>query len=249
MPPSPLELTWLEPGDPFPSVDRAWNAESDAPGLLAAGGSLDVETLRNAYAHGIFPWFGKQQPILWWSPDPRMVLDVKSFRLHRSLRKKLARFKNDATCEIRFDTAFLRVIQSCADASRRGQPGTWILPPMVDAYYQLHLAGNAHSIETWINGELVGGLYCVAIGRAVFGESMFAKIPDASKIALASLVAFSRANGIALIDCQQNTAHLASLGAAEIPRALFLSRLKVALTVPPLVWKFEPLYWQDMLQA
>jgi len=242
-------LTWLEPGDPFPDVSSAWRAGSDAPGLLAAGGDLSVNTLQNAYSNGIFPWFSEGQPNLWWSPDPRMVLEVANFRLHRSLRKTLTRFTSAAHCEIRFDTAFTNVISNCAEVSRNGQPGTWILPPMVEAYTRLHVAGLAHSVETWIDGKLVGGLYCVALGKAVFGESMFTRMPDGSKIALAALVGFCRHQGVELIDCQQNTAHLASLGASEVPRSQFLSRIHEAQSAPKLDWRFTPLYWNHILSA
>ena len=159
-------LPWLEPGEPFPDVAQAWGAAAPAPGLLAAGGALDVPTLRQAYTHGIFPWFSAGQPILWWSPDPRMVLQTAQFRLHRSLRKTLQGLLLQGRLEVRMDTAFTSVIGACAEAPRRGQDGTWILPEMVAAYTALHQAGFAHSVETWIDGELVGGLYCVAVGRA-----------------------------------------------------------------------------------
>jgi leucyl/phenylalanyl-tRNA--protein transferase len=242
-------LTWLEPGDNFPQADNAWDIDSDAPGLLAAGGDLDVDTLLKAYGNGIFPWFSEGQPILWWSPDPRMVLTTPSFRLHRSLRKVLSRFTHDPTCEVRFDTVFPEIIAACAGTQRRGQPGTWILPPMVQAYCKLHRAGYAHSVETWIGGKLVGGLYCVAIGRAVFGESMFTRVPDASKIALAALVGFCREHGIESIDCQQNTTHLASLGAQEITRKAFLEHITRVQIDPPVKWHFSPLYWNHILSA
>jgi leucyl/phenylalanyl-tRNA--protein transferase len=242
-------LPWLNPGDPFPAADSAWTAGSEAPGLLAAGGDLEVATLERAYRNGIFPWFSDGQPILWWSPDPRMVLQTANFRLHRSLRQALIRFRNDARCEIRIDSAFSQVIQACASAPRRGQPGTWILPDMVHAYSDLHQAGTAHSVETWIDGKLVGGLYCVALGRAVFGESMFAQESDASKIALAALVAFCRQTGVTAIDCQQNTPHLASLGAAEVPRKTFLAHILLAQGDRPLDWRFTPLYWNHILSA
>jgi leucyl/phenylalanyl-tRNA--protein transferase len=247
MPNQANSLPWLESGSPFPAVERAWGTHSDAPGLLAAGGDLSVETLRRAYSSGIFPWFSEGQPILWWSPDPRMALDTHDFKLHRSLRRTLLHFKNDPACEIRFDTAFAQVIQACASAPRRGPPGTWIIPSMVQAYTRLHQAGHAHSVETWINGELVGGLYCVALGRAVFGESMFARIPNASKIALAALVAFCRENAIRLIDCQQNTEHLATLGAEEMPRQQFLAHVQRAQNEAPVPWRFSPLYWRHLL--
>lgn len=240
-------LFWLEPRDPFPSPGRSWGPGSPAPGLLAAGGSLDVARLQAAYARGIFPWFNSSQPILWWSPDPRMVLPVAEFRLHRSLRKTLQRFRATPGCEVRIDSDFPAVIRACAHAPRAGAPGTWIVPPMIAAYEALHAAGHAHSVETWVDGQLAGGLYCVALGRAVFGESMFARATDASKIALAALVALCRSQGVAMIDCQQNTRHLASLGAREIPRAEFLRHLHTACAQPPCDWRFQPLYWNAIL--
>jgi leucyl/phenylalanyl-tRNA--protein transferase len=246
MPKRHVPLPWLEPGDDFPAVTQAWGLDSDAPGLLAAGGQLDVSTLSQAYAEGIFPWFSAGQPILWWSPDPRMVLQVPDFRLHRSLRKTLQKFRATPGCEVRIDTAFDQVIQACASSPREGQSGTWIVPAMVQAYRALHRAGFAHSVETWVDDQLVGGLYCVALGRAVFGESMFARATDASKIALAALVCFCRAHGIPQIDCQQNTRHLASLGAREMPRAVFLAAVRQARAEPAPAWRFEPLYWQHL---
>ena len=242
-------LPWLEPGEPFPDVAQAWGAAAPAPGLLAAGGALDVPTLQQAYTHGIFPWFSAGQPILWWSPDPRMVLQTAQFRLHRSLRKTLQGLLLQGRLEVRMDTAFTSVIGACAQAPRRGQDGTWILPEMVAAYTALHQAGFAHSVETWIDGELVGGLYCVAVGRAVFGESMFARRTDASKIALAALVAFCRQHGIPQVDCQQNTGHLATLGAAEMPRQAFLEVVQAQQTAPAPCWTFEPLYWKQVLAS
>jgi leucyl/phenylalanyl-tRNA--protein transferase len=240
-------LPWLEPGDAFPDVTQAWGADSDAAGLLAAGGSLEVASLLRAYSLGIFPWFSQGQPILWWSTDPRMVLEVSGFKLHRSLKKAIQRFRSDRRCEVRFDSAFDTVIDHCARTKRSGQGGTWIVPKMVAAYHALHRAGHAHSVETWVDGELVGGLYCVNIGRAVFGESMFTHRTDASKLALAALVGFCRAQGVPFIDCQQNTTHMASLGAAEMPRARFTSRVKEAILQPPPLWRFDDLYWQNLL--
>ena len=243
----PMRLPWLDPGDPFPDAGQAWDASQPAPGLLAAGGALDVATLRRAYSGGIFPWFSEGQPILWWSTDPRMVLFTAEFRLHRSLRKTLKKFTDDPSCEVRFDTAFGEVIRACASSPREGQSGTWIVPEMVSAYEALHAAGNAHSVETWVDGRLAGGLYCVGLGEAVFGESMFTRMPDASKIALAALVAFCRAHGIECIDCQQNTAHLASLGAREIPRADFVAAVARRVKERGPRWKFEPVYWNELL--
>jgi len=244
-----MQLPWLAPGDPLPDAASAWGESDPVPGLLAAGGGLDTPSLLQAYAHGIFPWFSEGQPILWWSPDPRMVLEVERFRLHRSLRKTLERFLGGPGFEIRIDHGFETVIDACSQAPRVGQTGTWILPEMVRAYTALHRAGHAHSVETWIDGELAGGLYCVAIGRAVFGESMFARRADASKIALAALVSFCRRHGIAMIDCQQNTSHLASLGALEMPRARFLSHVARARHLAGPQWRFEPVYWSELLPA
>ncbi len=240
------DLPWLQPGDRFPDPSQAWGADDPAPGLLAAGGALDVAHLLSAYGSGIFPWFSEGQPILWWSTDPRMVLRPEDFRLHRSLRKTLAAFQQAPGCEVRFDHGFRTVIEACSGAPRPGQRGTWILPQMVEAYCRLHAAGLAHSVETWIDGELAGGLYCVAVGQAVFGESMFARRTDASKIALAALVAFCRHHGVAAIDCQQNTRHLASLGGAEWPRASFVQHVRLARTLPAPAWRFEPVYWNSL---
>ncbi len=242
-------LTWLEPGEDFPDVAFAWNAHSDVPGLLCAGADLLPATLRAAYAQGIFPWFSDGQPILWWSPDPRMVLHVQDFRLHRSLRKTVRAFINTPGCEVRMDTAFSEVIQACAESSRHGQSGTWIVEDMVSAYTRLHDQGFAHSVETWRDGVLVGGLYCIAIGQAVFGESMFMRQTDASKIALSALIAFCRHAGIQMVDCQQNTSHLASLGAREMPRADFVAHIRQAREVPAPSWKFSALYWRELLSA
>lgn len=242
-----MNLPWLAPGEPFPDASQAWDATQPVPGLLAAGGVLDTDSLARAYAGGIFPWFSEGQPILWWSTDPRMVLFTREFRLHRSLRKTLTRFAANERCEVRIDTAFSEVIRACSGSHRPGQSGTWIVPAMVRAYEQFHRDGYAHSVETWIDGELAGGLYCVSIGGAVFGESMFTRIPDASKIALAGLVALCRAQGVTLIDCQQNTQHLASLGAREIPRSDFVGQAALNTAKPPLTWRFQPLYWSELL--
>jgi leucyl/phenylalanyl-tRNA--protein transferase len=242
-----MNLPWLDPGDPFPDPARAWGANEPAPGLLAAGGALDVDSLHRAYSSGIFPWFSEGQPILWWSTDPRMVLMPAEFRLHRSLRKTIARLLEDPSFEIRFDSAFDEVIRSCATSPRPGQAGTWIVPQMVRAYGDFHRAGFAHSVEVWIGGHLAGGLYCVNIGAALFGESMFTREPDASKVALAALVAFCLEHGIGMIDCQQNTQHLASLGAREIPRQTFVAQVAQSVKKAPAPWRFDSLYWQRLL--
>jgi leucyl/phenylalanyl-tRNA---protein transferase len=243
------QLIWLEAGEAFPDVSSAWPTSSDAPGLLAAGGILSTDSLLSAYSNGIFPWYSPGQPTLWWSPDPRMVLKVEQFKLHRSLKRVIKTFLLDTECQIRFDTAFDQVIENCAQASRRGQRGTWILPEMVATYQALHRDGYAHSVETWIKGQLVGGLYCVAIGRAVFGESMFSYRTDASKLALAALVGFCKEVGVHMIDCQQNTQHLASLGAAEMTRAKFVEHVHEAIAQAPVAWQFAPLYWKHILET
>lgn len=240
-------LPWLEPGQAFPPVESAWSATDPAPGLLAAGGVLDVPTLVAAYSRGIFPWYSAGQPILWWSTDPRMVLEAAAFRLHRSLRKTITRLLVEGRLQIRFDQDFERVIRACAHTQRDGQNGTWILPAMVEAYVRLHQAGLAHSVETWIDGELAGGLYCINLGAMVYGESMFSRQSDASKIALAALIAFCRAQAMPLIDCQQNTAHLASLGGQLMPREEFCRHVRLALLHPAPSWNFMPVYWQHIL--
>ena len=222
---------------------------SPAPGLLAAGADLTVTRLISAYRNGIFPWFSTGQPILWWSPNPRMILKTSNFKLHRSLRKTLKCFIASAQCEIRFNSAFERVIRTCATQERAGQTGTWIVPDMVDAYLALHRAGFAHSIETWVNDRMVGGLYVVAIGKSVFGESMFCDVDDASKIALSALVAFCRKNLINSIDCQQNTAHLASLGAYEIPRDAFIRDVAATSELASPDWQFVRTDWASIFQT
>jgi leucyl/phenylalanyl-tRNA---protein transferase len=240
-------LPWIDDVTPLPPTALALGADSGAPGLLAAGGSLSITRLREAYRQGVFPWFSDGQPVLWWAPDPRMVLHTAEFKLHRSLRKAVQKFLRTAGCEIRFDTAFARVIGACAGTLRDGQRGTWIVPAMQRAYTAWHRAGVAHSVETWIDGRLVGGLYGVNLGRMFFGESMFSHATDASKIALAALVAFCRAQGIEQIDCQQNTSHLASMGAREVPRAAFEAHLAQVVDAPAPHWAYDETHWQTLL--
>lgn len=242
-----MQLTWLAANDPFPPTALAWGLDTDAPGLLAAGGDLSPARLLAAYRMGVFPWYGPGQPVLWWTTDPRMVLPVDDFRLHRSLRKTLQRFVRTPGCEVRIDGDTPAVIEACAAAPREGQHGTWIVPDMVQAYAHLHRLGHVHSVETWVDGALVGGLYGVSIGRLFYGESMFARRTDASKIALAGLVAFCRAMGISLIDCQQQTGHLASLGARPIPRPDFEAHLaRVVGLPPPARWAYDRAYWAHL---
>lgn len=220
----------LDRGAPFPPIEQALR---EPDGLLAAGGDLTVPRLVDAYSRGIFPWFAEGQPVLWWSPDPRMVLFADEFAMSRSLRKRV----NSRVFDITVDMAFGDVIRECA-APREGQNGTWITRAMLDAYGALHRAGYAHSVEAWRDGELVGGLYGMALGRVFFGESMFTREPDASKVALVHLVSIVRGQGVPLIDCQQQTTHLASLGARPIARAAFAAQLRELIhsTEPPAGW-------------
>lgn len=245
-------IHWLrDPSDRLPDTRFALTLATDAPGLLAAGGELSPERLTEAYSKGVFPWYSLGQPVLWWSPDPRMVLMVDEFKLSRSLRKTLkhvaAGTLGGAPVEVRIDSAFARVIRACAGTPREGQDGTWIVPEMVQAYLRWHGLGKVHSVETWLDGELVGGLYGVSLGRMFFGESMFSHRTDASKIALAALVCFCRAHGIRMIDCQQHTRHLASLGAKELRRAEFEARLIPCLREPPIRdWAYDPAMWRHL---
>ena len=240
-------LTWLDERTPLPPPALALGVDTEAPGLVAAGGRLSIPRLEEAYRKGIFPWYSPGQPVLWWSPDPRMVLPVAEFNLTRSLKKTLRRFLQAPGHEIRFDSAFRRVIENCAKAPREGQEGTWIVPAVVEAYDEWHALGRTHSAETWIDGQLAGGLYFVAIGRMVFGESMFSHRSDASKLALAALVAACRAREVPLIDCQQNTVHLASLGAREIPREAFEQHLTRTLGEPRIAdWTYDEAHWRTL---
>jgi len=210
-------LAWLEPGEPFPPVERALRNPN---GLLAAGGDLSAGRLLDAYRHGVFPWYSGSEPLLWWSPDPRMVLYCDELKVSRSLAKS-ARNKG---YEVRIDTCFSKILDSCS-GPRKGESGTWLGRDMKAAYLALHHAGYAHSFETWLGDDLVGGLYGVAIGRMFYGESMFSRETDASKVALVNLVDFLRERKFPLLDCQMHTPLLASLGAREIPRRSFLRAL------------------------
>ncbi len=208
---------------------------SEPDGLLAVGGDLSAERLLEAYARGIFPWYSAETPILWWSPDPRLVLFPGELHLSRSLRRTI----QSRRYVVRSDTAFERVIHRCAEKPRPGQEGTWIVPEMVEAYVGLHRHGFAHSIEAWEGETLAGGLYGVSIGAAYFGESMFADRPDASKVAFAKLVEWLRGWRFELVDCQVTTQHLVRFGAREIPRHEFLDHLARALKCPTLRGNWE----------
>ena len=230
-------LPLLHHDTPFPPVARAL---AEPNGLLAVGGDLSPSRLLEAYRHGIFPWFSPGEPILWWSPDPRMVLVPHDFRVSHSLRKTLCR----GAYELRVDSAFEQVMRACA-APREGANGTWIVEQMVAAYCALHRLGYAHSVEVWMEGELAGGLYGVALGRMFYGESMFSRRTDASKIALAHLSRQLAAWDFALIDCQMYTPHLASLGAHTMPRATFVATVAQAVAAPdrPSPWHFSAPAW------
>ena len=222
---APVVIPWLTRSDAFPALGSALKSPN---GLLAAGADLSPQRLLSAYRLGIFPWYNEGEPILWWSPDPRMVLFPAELRVTRSLAKRLKR-KDYA---IRADTEFHSVVTACARIPRPDQDGTWITPEILDAYFRLHELGFAHSVETWIDGELAGGLYGVALGSIFYGESMFSRATDASKIALVHLVRQLQQWDFKLIDCQMKSEHLESLGAREIPRSEFSARLAELVNYP-----------------
>lgn len=258
-----MELRWLEDLEGnFPPVDEALEEPN---GLLCAGGDLSAQTLLDAYSQGIFPWYEDDQPILWWSPDPRMIIEIAEFKPSRSVRKSMRK----SGFRFSLDTCFREVILACA-APRRDDAGTWITQEMQEAYCALHEAGYAHSVEVWSDGLLVGGLYGVAIGKQFFGESMFSTTSNASKAALTQFVSQLHRWGFSLIDCQVANPHLASLGAKEIPRSDFTRRLAgaadsgadaavAALNAPsPDQWQFDsdlagyestPVMWHDNAQG
>jgi len=227
-------LTWLSEREPFPPVETALR---DPNGLLAAGGDLSTERLIGAYGRGIFPWFGEDDPVLWWSPDPRMVLWLRDLHVSRSLRRTIRSRRYSVT----LDAAFPQVVEACA-APRDAEGGTWITSDMMKAYDRLAALGYAHSVEVWSEGELAGGLYGVALGRMFYGESMFSRSADASKVALVYLVCQLERWGFELIDCQMATAHLASFGAREIPRTEFLEHVGRLVRLPavPSPWAPHP---------
>ncbi|HEX5783552.1 MAG TPA: leucyl/phenylalanyl-tRNA--protein transferase [Burkholderiaceae bacterium] len=246
-PSAPPPLPWLLPSEPFPAVERAWGPDSPAPGLLAAGGCLDTPTLVQAYRQGIFPWYSDGQPILWWHTSPRMVLRTTDFHLSHSLRKLLCSQVRQNRLNVTFDLAFAQVIAACAQTPRPGQQGTWITDDMVQAYIDLHHAGVAHSVEVWSDDQLRGGLYALNVGRMVYGESMFARQSNASKVALAALVAFCRTHDLPAIDCQQVTSHLASLGAKPIEATAFGTLLHTLVDQPSPQWRFDTNFWPAVL--
>ncbi len=224
-----MPIPFLGPADPFPPVETALD---EPDGLLAAGGGLSIRRLVDAYAHGIFPWYSEDDPILWWSPDPRIVLAPRDFHVSRSLKRRLKR----QDFEVTSDTAFADVLDACA-APRDEGGGTWLVPAMRRAYLAMHHKGFAHSIEVWMGGALAGGVYGVALGRMFFGESMFSRRTDGSKIALAYLCAQLDRWGFPLIDCQLETEHLLSLGARPMPRRAFVAEVARLVREPAAPWK------------
>lgn len=231
-----LPVTCLGPSTPFPPLEQAL---AEPNGLLAYGGDLSPLRLVDAYRHGIFPWYSDGQPLLWWSPDPRMVLEIDAFRVSRSLSRRIRRRE----FEIRVDTAFAAVIEACASRYPQSAGSTWITRAMSNAYRSLHALGYVHSVEAWRGDELAGGLYGLALGKVFFGESMFTRVTDASKVALAGLVEVLRGHHVPLIDCQQQTRHLASLGARPIARKDFARHLAELIhsTAVPGGWKRGPI--------
>ena len=237
-------IPWIAPDDhisPFPDVETALREPN---GLVAIGGPLSPERLEQAYRCGIFPWFSEDQPVLWWSPDPRLVIYPRELRISRSLRKRL----RHEGYRLTMDQSFQAVVEACA-APRRGQEGTWITPEIMAAYLQLHRRGIAHSVEVWQDAFLAGGLYGVSLGAAFFGESMFSRTTDASKVALVWLATQLDAWSFEFIDCQMSTPHLCGLGGVEIARRRFIRELESALTCPTRLgpWAFsarlDPLAW------
>ena len=233
---NPIRLHWLDPRDPQQPFPPAHLAMRDPNGLLAIGGDLSVARLIRAYSQGIFPWYNPDEPILWWSPDPRAVLVPSEMRVTRSLEKTIRR----ADYAVSLDQSFGNVLHECSGPRARSR-GTWLGSEMREAYAQLHARGYAHSVEVWRAGELIGGLYGVALGRVFFGESMFSRASDASKLALYWLVQQMTAWDFGLIDCQVGSAHLKSLGATDMSRERFLNVLRVAVAQPPRTgqWRFD----------
>ena len=234
-----MSVPWLATDEAFPVPSNAFNPDPEVPGLIAISEEISSEQLLRAYGQGIFPWYSDGQPILWWSPNPRMVLKPKNLKISKSLKKDIKNILVDRDWEIKVDENFHETILSCATQSRYGQDGTWITYAIMHAYGTLHEQGYAHSVEIFHQGQRVGGLYCVNIGQMVFGESMFSKRVNASKIALASLCAWCITQDIEMIDCQQETDHLTSLGGKAISRDEFLAHIEKQCSAKNLEWRFN----------
>ncbi|QKM64862.1 leucyl/phenylalanyl-tRNA--protein transferase [Polynucleobacter tropicus] len=235
------QICWLGPQDSFPNPLLSPDPDQSVPGLIAVSECIYPNQLLQAYKLGIFPWYSDEQPVLWWSPDPRMVLKPNDFHCSESLQKSIRHLCQDSQSELVVNEDFGAVIRACATSARKDQDGTWITHEIMDAYSTIHEQGYAHSIAVIENGALIGGLYCVAIGSMVYGESMFSRKPNASKIALAALSAWCIQNHVAMIDCQQETSHLRSMGAKPIPRHDFLQQLQASINQSNIVksWKFD----------
>ena len=225
-------IPWLGPNDPFPDPRSQPDPDPEVPGLLAVSERIYSGQLERAYRSGIFPWYSDHQPVLWWSPDPRMTLNPANLKISQSLRKTIRSTLDDPSLTLRVDHDFSGVMRACATTERQGQDGTWITHEIMDAYTTLHEQGHAHCITLEQNQQAIGGLYCVSFGGMVFGESMFSKVRDSSKLALAALCAWCYDHRVTLIDCQQETAHLRSLGAMPIGRSEFLQHVACAIHAP-----------------
>ena len=234
-------IAWIDTAADFPNTSQALTAPN---GLLAASTEINAQWLMSSYSKGIFPWYSRGEPVLWWTPSPRAVLYTKQFKLHRSLRKVIQKQANDPAHQLCLNTDFEGVMRNCAQ-QRQGQEGTWITEEIIQAYCELHQLGFAHSIEHWQNNQLIGGLYCVAIGHMVYGESMFSRQTDASKVAFACFVSWLKAQNVHMIDCQQATRHLMSLGACTVSRLVFETEMTDAMTQPPLNWESQQLIWKN----
>jgi leucyl/phenylalanyl-tRNA--protein transferase len=243
------QIHWLGLDDPFPNPLDGPDPDPNVPGLIAVSEKIYPGQLSAAYQLGIFPWYSDNQPVLWWSPDPRMVLKPQDFKCSESLKKSIRQFCSDPGSQILVDADFGAVVRACATSKRKDQDGTWITHEIMAAYTQLHEQGHAHSIAVIIQNQLIGGLYCVSFGGMVFGESMFSRQTDASKLALAALCAWCKQQEVAMIDCQQETKHLSTLGAAPISRQAFLESLQTSLnqTNIELPWDFKKEILNDWL--
>ncbi|WP_394672378.1 leucyl/phenylalanyl-tRNA--protein transferase [Limnobacter sp.] len=232
-------IPWLDSPSEFPGTSQALDYP---PGLLAASMEINADWLEASYARGIFPWYSQGEPVLWWSTSPRAVLYTAEFKLHRSLAKAIRKMQGTPGSAIRLNTAFTAVMQACA-APRPGQDGTWITDEVIAAYTVLHQRGLAHSVEYWEGDQLVGGLYCVALGKMVYGESMFATKTDASKVAFAHFVYWLKSQNVHIIDCQQATGHLISMGARTVSRKVFETEMVNSIVQPTLNWEPRELKW------
>jgi leucyl/phenylalanyl-tRNA---protein transferase len=233
-------IPWLDHDDPFPEPRHFVQNNARLPdGLIAVSETMTLSRLQEAYRQGIFPWYSEGEAVMWWCTSPRMVLRPKELIVRRSLRKKIKQVCTDPAWEIRVDSSFQEVMLACASSKRAGQAGTWITSDIIATYTAMHQIGQAHSVETWYNNQLVGGLYCINLGKMIYGESMFTRMTDASKLALCALCAWSESVGIAMIDCQQQTQHLASLGALPIRKEEFLDWIASQIDLPAPLWNWN----------